>query len=170
VLILTLRFLVKGRGEIEHTQRVESTVFILRLPKGSNMKIFLATLLMTLSSTVILAAGRDFGTGGDVLEPTARFIVEAEELPQLLARPGALLIAAASEDETGPLGYVDHAVLVDEDAWANFSFSADDLVDYPTWSWMIGQLGIGASTRVFVYDDGELKFAHAFVFFSLIMV
>ena len=77
----------------------------------------------------------------------------------MLARPGVVLLAAKSKAEIEPLGYVDRAVLVDEDAWANFSFSADNLVNYLAWSVMIGQLGIDRNTRVLVYDDGELKFA-----------
>ena len=76
----------------------------------------------------------------------------------MLARPGVVLLAAKSKAEIEPLGYVDRAVLVDEDAWANFSFSADNLVNYLAWSVMIGQLG-ERNTRALVYDDGELKFA-----------
>ncbi|MGH7984695.1 MAG: sulfurtransferase [Candidatus Binataceae bacterium] len=83
----------------------------------------------------------------------------ADQLPTVLAQPGVVLLAAASADETQPLGDVNDAVLVDEDAWADFSFVADDLVDYAAWSAMIGALGISQSSRVIVYDDGELKFA-----------
>ena len=121
--------------------------------------VLLAFLVMMFSSTATLAEGPDRDDGWRASVPASRFIVDVDQLPQLLTQPGVVLLAAASIDETGPLGYVDNAILVDEDAWANFSFSADNLVDYQAWSQMIGQLGIGASTRVFVYDDGELKFA-----------
>jgi thiosulfate/3-mercaptopyruvate sulfurtransferase len=127
--------------------------------QGGLMKnAFLVFLLMVFSSTPALAAGPN-DDRWRAARPASQFIVEAGQLPQLLTQSGVVLLAAASVDETGPLGYVDNAILVDEDAWANFSFSADNLVDYQAWSQMIGQLGIGASTRVFVYDDGELKFA-----------
>lgn len=109
---------------------------------------------------VILTSGCGGGGGGaNISQLPLQFIVEAQQLPSVLAQPGVVLLAAASTEEKKPLGFVNNAVLVDEDAWANFSFSADDLVDYPAWSTMIGQLGIDGSSRVFVYDDGELKFA-----------
>ncbi|HEX4211319.1 MAG TPA: rhodanese-like domain-containing protein [Candidatus Binataceae bacterium] len=117
-------------------------------------------LLAALGATVTSAYAGDHGDYySGAAGPGPQFIVEANHLPELLAQPGVVLLAAASQDETGPLGYASGAVLVDEDAWANFSFSADNLIDYPAWSQMIGQLGIGAGTRVLVYDDGELKFA-----------
>ena len=109
---------------------------------------------------ILLASGcGGSGGGGQNSQLPLQFIVEADQLPAVLAQPGVVLLAAASTDETKPLGYVNHARLVDEDAWADFSFSADNLVDYPAWSTMIGQLGIGSGNRVLVYDDGELKFA-----------
>jgi thiosulfate/3-mercaptopyruvate sulfurtransferase len=115
--------------------------------------------LRSLPFAIILLASGCGGGGGEDSQLPPQFIVEVDQLPAILAQPGVVLLAAASEDETEPLGYVDNAVLVDEDAWANFSFSADNLVEYQAWSTMIGQVGIGQSTRVLVYDDGELKFA-----------
>jgi len=106
-----------------------------------------------------LASGCGGGSGGGVAPLAPQFIIEAQQLPSVMSQPGAVILAAGSADETEPLGFLKNAVLVNEDAWANFSFSADNLVDYPAWSSMIGQLGIDASSRVYVYDDGELKFA-----------
>jgi hypothetical protein len=73
---------------------------------------------------ILLASG--CGGGRETSELPLRFIVEVDQLPAVLAQPGIVLLAAASKDETKPLGYVNHAVLVDEDAWADFSFSADN--------------------------------------------
>jgi hypothetical protein len=92
--------------------------------------VLLAFLVMMFSSTATLAEGPDRDDGWRASGPASRFIVDVDQFPQLLTQPGVVLLAAASVDETGPLGYVDNAILVDEDAWANFSFSADNLVDY----------------------------------------
>jgi thiosulfate/3-mercaptopyruvate sulfurtransferase len=85
--------------------------------------------------------------------------VQANQLPAIVTQPNVILLAALDSAETGPVGYVNNAVAVDEEAWADFSFSADNLVDYPAWSSMIGRLGISSGSQVYVYDDGELKFA-----------
>jgi thiosulfate/3-mercaptopyruvate sulfurtransferase len=120
---------------------------------------FLRCVLSLLASMPLLTGCGGGGGGANISQFPLQFIVEAQQLPSVLARPDVVLLAAASTEEKKPLGFVNNAVLVDEDAWANFSFTADDLVDYPAWSAMIGQLGIDGSSRVLVYDDGELKFA-----------
>ncbi len=115
---------------------------------------------------LLLVAG--CGGGGEGSAPSTllfRFIVGADQLPALLAQSGVVLLAAGSKYETQPFGFVNGAVLVDVDAWADFSFTADHLVDYPARSGMIGQLGIGNRNRVVIYDDGELTSSrHGFVF------
>jgi thiosulfate/3-mercaptopyruvate sulfurtransferase len=118
-------------------------------------------LLQRMLFAIVLLNGGCGGNAGSTIAPkpsSAQFIVEASQLPSIMAQR-VVLLAAASTSETMPLGYVNGAVSVDEDAWANFSFSADNLVDYSAWSTMIGQEGIDGSVPVVVYDDGELKFA-----------
>ncbi len=128
---------------------------------GRNLFHVAGWLVVRLLLVIILllagCGGGGSGSGGFPLLP--QFIVSVDQLPAILANPDVVLLAALSKQEINPVGFVNHAILVDEDAWADFSFSADNLVDYPAWSTMIGQLGIAGGTRVLVYDDGELKFA-----------
>jgi thiosulfate/3-mercaptopyruvate sulfurtransferase len=110
---------------------------------------------------MLLIAGCGGGGGGGSQLPTLtpQFIVQANQLPAILTQPDVILLAALDSAETGRVGFVNNAIEVNEEAWADFSFSADNLVDYPAWSSMIGQLGISGGSHVYVYDDGELKFA-----------
>jgi thiosulfate/3-mercaptopyruvate sulfurtransferase len=132
---------------------------MLRRPELLEQTHSLAARLPFAVMLFIAACGSGGGGAGQIPALPSQFIVQANQLPAMLAQPDVVLLAALSTDEAGPVGFVNHAVAVDEDAWADFSFSADNLVDYPAWSSMIGQLGIDSGTHVFVYDDGELKYA-----------
>jgi thiosulfate/3-mercaptopyruvate sulfurtransferase len=86
-------------------------------------------------------------------------IVDAADLPAILAQFRPVVLAAKSKLGARSVGYLRGAVLVDEDQWTAASRRQQQLNDLTAWGRRIGALGIEGNRMVIVYDDGELKFA-----------
>jgi thiosulfate/3-mercaptopyruvate sulfurtransferase len=111
------------------------------------MKVHLAFVvaLVTWSVTSVVRADADYARPELLLEP-------AELVTRDVAREFVILDVRGQEayDE----GHVPGAHRIDHDAWKKAWSDGKDAVG---WSKRIGQLGIGADSRVVVYDDRGMK-------------
>lgn len=109
---------------------------------------------------IILATPLLWGPHAGGASPAAPvLIVNASDVPAVLAQFHPIVLAVQTKLAARPVGYLHGAVAVDEDQWTVDSVSQRQLNDLTMWGQIIGGLGIDAQRMVVVYDDGELKFA-----------
>lgn len=111
-----------------------------------------------LRPTAVMAS--DSATSADASAVvTPPLIVDAGDLPTLIAQWNPILLSVQTQIDPKPSGFLEGAISVNQDSWTLDSRSQAQLDDLAQWSALLGVLGVDGKRPVVVYDNGDLKFA-----------
>ena len=122
--------------------------------------LLLAPALSLLSSCGCSSFDEPFVGGAATTPPNSvASVISAEEAARLILPRRALVLAAESKAESGPLQLVGGAVPVDVDQLTTLSEQPGALLDPLVFGQLFRTWGVDSTTPIVIYDDGAAKFA-----------